>query len=152
LNHEPVVARPASAAYRLQKYVRRHRIGVTVAAVIAALLVTFGVVQAMQLRRITRERDRANRVSEFMTTMFKVADPSEARGKSIPAREILDKASKDIGTGLSKDAELQAHMMDVMGVVYLNIGSFSSAKPLLERAIELWTQTKGPKARETLVA
>src|SRR5262249_35474534 len=114
LNHEPVLARPASTGYRLQKYIRRHRVGVSVAGIIAALLVTFGVVQATQLRRITRERDRANRVTEFMTNMFKVADPSEARGKSITAREILDKASKDIGTGLSKDSELQAHMMDTM--------------------------------------
>jgi hypothetical protein len=28
LSHEPIAARPASASYRLQKYVRRHRIGV----------------------------------------------------------------------------------------------------------------------------
>ena len=28
LNHEPVVARPASAAYRLRKYTRRHRVAV----------------------------------------------------------------------------------------------------------------------------
>lgn len=31
LNHEPVLAASASAAYRVRKYVRRHRIGVTVA-------------------------------------------------------------------------------------------------------------------------
>ena len=30
LNNEPVVARPASTGYRLQKYVRRHSVGVAV--------------------------------------------------------------------------------------------------------------------------
>jgi hypothetical protein len=31
--------------------------------------------------------------------MFKVSDPSEARGNYIRAKEILDKASKEIDTG-----------------------------------------------------
>ena len=33
-------------------------------------------------------------MTEFMTGMFKVSDPSEARGNDIRAREILDKARK----------------------------------------------------------
>ena len=63
-----------------------------------------------------------------MTGMFKVSDPSEARGNSITAREILDKASKDIDTGLAKDPELQAQMMNVMGDVYGNLGLYSRAQ------------------------
>ena len=82
--------------------------------------------QLFQLRRITRERDRANRVTEFMEGMFKVSDPSEARGNSITAREILDKASKDIDTGLAQDPELQAQMMHVMGDVYRGTRTVSS--------------------------
>src|SRR5262249_4582471 len=45
LQHEPVSARPASVSYRLGKYVRRHRIGVAVGAVIGSLLVAFGIFQ-----------------------------------------------------------------------------------------------------------
>jgi serine/threonine protein kinase len=80
LNNEPVLAQPARATYRLQKYVRRHRVGVSVAAGLALLLAGFVIVQAVQLRRITRERDRANRITDFMTNMFKVSDPGQARG------------------------------------------------------------------------
>ena len=40
LRNEPVSARPASAAYRTRKYVRRHRIGAAVAAALAVLLVS----------------------------------------------------------------------------------------------------------------
>jgi eukaryotic-like serine/threonine-protein kinase len=100
LQNRPVVARPASAGYRVRKYVRRHRVGVAVAVGLTALLVAFSVMQAVELRRITRERDRANRITDFMTNMFKVSDPSKARGNSITAREILDKASSDIDIGL----------------------------------------------------
>ena len=50
-------------------------------------------------------------MTQFMTGIFKVPDPSEARGNSITAREILDKASKEIDTSLQNDPELQAKMM-----------------------------------------
>jgi len=45
-----------------------------------------------------------------MTGMFKVPDPSEARGNSVTAREILDKASNEIGKGLAQDLEVQSQM------------------------------------------
>ena len=75
-------------------------IGVALAGGLIVLLAGFATLQAMQLRRITRERDRADRVTEFMSGMFKVSDPSEARGNSITAREILDKAAKDVDSWL----------------------------------------------------
>ena len=152
LNHEPVLARPASTSYRLQKYVRRHRLAVGAAAVIAALLISFGAIQAVQLRRITRERDRASHVTDFMTSMFKVSDPSEARGNSITAREILDRASKEIDSGLAKDPELQAQMMDAMGDVYRNLGLYSSAHRLFERSSDIWSHTAGPEDPHTLAS
>jgi serine/threonine protein kinase len=152
LNHEPVVARPTSTGYRLRKYVRRHRFGVAVATGLVLVLVAFAVTQALQLRRISRERDRANRITEFMTGMFKVSDPSEARGNTITAREILDKASKDIDTGLRRDPELQAQMMSVMGKVYLSLGLYLDAQPLLGRSLEIRRRVLGAKHPETLTS
>jgi len=159
LNYEPVVARPASTSYRLQKYVRRHRVGVAFAGAIFVLLVGVAVMQAMQVRRITaerdrtaRERDRANRITDFMTGMFKVSDPSEARGSSITAREILDKASQQIDTGLTKDPETQAHLMDVMGNVYESLGLYPRAQPLLERAVGIDRGVLGPENPDTLTS
>jgi serine/threonine protein kinase len=150
LKNEPVVARPASAGYRLRKYVRRHRIAVAGATVLVLLFAGFAVAQAVQLRRITRERDRADRVTQFMSGMFKVSDPSEARGNSITAREILDKASKDIDTGLAKDPELQAQMMLVMGHVYHGLGLYPRAEALLTRAVDIRHRVLGPEHRDTL--
>ena len=152
LNHEPVVARPASTGYRLRKYVRRNRGGVAVASGLVLLLAAFAVVQAIQLRRTTRERDRANRITDFMSSMFKVSDPSEARGNSITAREVLDKASKDIGAGLAKDPELQAQLMDVMGNVYINLGLSPEAEALLTRAVQIRRSVLGPTNRDTLAS
>jgi len=65
-----------------------------------------------------------------MTNMFQVSDPSEQRGNSVTAREILDKASNDIKTGMAKDPDAQAQMMQVMGDVYDRLGLFSRARDL----------------------
>ncbi|MGA2588838.1 MAG: serine/threonine-protein kinase [Bryobacteraceae bacterium] len=150
LRNQPVLARPASAAYRARKYVRRHRVGVAFAVIAAVLLISVAVAQAFELRRIRRERDRADRVTEFMTGMFKVSNPSEALGNDIRAREILDKASKEIDTGLAKDPELQAQMMNVMGNVYESLGLYAKADSLLRRAVEIRSRALGAKNPDTL--
>jgi eukaryotic-like serine/threonine-protein kinase len=150
LRNEPVRARAAGAAYRARKYVRRHRVAVGVIATAAALLVAFAVAQTLELRRTRRERDRADRVTQFMTDMFKVSDPSEARGNDIRAREILDKASKEIDTSLEKDPELQAKMMDLMGNVYVSLGLLNKGEQLLRRTVEIRQRTLGPRHPDTL--
>ena len=152
LQNRPVLARPASASYRLRKYVRRHGFAVAVASGGLALLIAFAVMQAVQLRRITRERDRANRITEFMTSMFKVADPNEARGNSITAREILDKSSKEIETGLSRDPQLQAQLMGTMGQVYVSMGLFPQGQAMLERAVQNGRRVGGPDDPDALRA
>jgi tetratricopeptide (TPR) repeat protein len=150
LRHDPVQARPAELSYRSGKYVRRHRISVTVVGILAFVLVTFAAIQSVQLRRITRERDRADRIAEFMTEIFKVSDPGERLGNTVTAREVLDKAAHDIDTGLAKDPELQARMMHVMGRAYLNLGLYPRAQSLFERGIQVSSSANGQQDRETL--
>jgi tetratricopeptide (TPR) repeat protein len=164
LNYEPVLARPAAAAYRVRKYVRRHRITVGIAAGLIVLLTAFSLLQGLELRRTTQERDRANlerdranrerdratRITDFMTNMFKVSDPSEARGNSVSAREILDKASAEMGTGLARDAEVQSQMLNVMASTYLNLGLYSRAHELTTRALDARATLHGPKDPSTL--
>jgi len=152
LQNEPVTARPASAAYRARKYVQRHKFGVTVATAMALLLIAFGVIQAIQLRRIKRERDRADRVTKFMIGMFKVSNPSEARGNAVTAREILDKSSKDIDTGLRKDPELKAQLMETMAQTYAGLGLYGRAQDLVEHARAIRTSLFGERNRETLAS
>jgi serine/threonine protein kinase/Tfp pilus assembly protein PilF len=157
LNHEPVVARPASAGYRLRRYAQRHRVTVGAAVALVLLLAAFSVLQSVQLRRITRERDRANRerdratrITDFMTGMFRVSDPNEARGNSVTAREILDKASNDMGAGLAKDPEVQSQMMLVMARTYGNLGLYARAQELSKHALDARLSLLGPNDPKTL--
>ncbi len=144
LNHEPVLAQPAGIGYRARKYVRRHAVAVGIAAALVVLLAGVAVLEAVQLRRITRERDRANRITDFMTGMFKVSDPGQARGNQVTAREILDKASSQIDSGLAQDPELQTQMMMTMGLVYANLGLYDRAEVLYRSAVEVRLRHLGP--------
>jgi eukaryotic-like serine/threonine-protein kinase len=159
LRNQPVIARPASVAYRSLKYVRRHRVGAIATAGIFVLIVAFMILQAIQLRRTTQERDRANRerdragrVTDFMTSMFKVSDPGEARGNSVTAREILDKASKDIRKGLPNDLRLQAQMMNAMGTVYVNLGLYPQAESLFKESTDIRRRILGSEHPDTIAA
>ena len=67
LRHEPVTARPPSASYTLQKFIRRHRLAVTAATLIAgalALGVTVSTWQAIRATRAEREQSRLRKTAE----------------------------------------------------------------------------------------
>ncbi len=151
LRHEPVSARPDAISYRVRKYARRHRVGVSVAAGMVLVLAGFSVIQSIQLRRITRERDRADRIAQFMTSIFKVADPEHKLGDAVTAHDVLDNASEQINTGLAHDPELQAKLTYVMAMAYNNLGLYSRAQALLERAVP-FTAVLGPQNIETMHA
>ena len=157
LKHEPISARPDTVRYRAVKFLRRNRTAVALsglALVVAMAGVTATLLQARNARRerdaALRERDRANRITNFMSDMFKVSDPNETGAKDVTARQILDKASGDINTGLANNPELQAQMMHVMGNVYINLGLYDRAQSLLERSIELNRTARGALDPETL--
>jgi serine/threonine protein kinase len=143
LRNEPVSAHSPSRAYRARKYIRRHRVGVALASAMVLLLLGFAVAQAVELRTIRKERDRADRITGFMTDMFKVSDPSEARGNDIRVREVLDKASTQIVTGLANEPEDQARLMQVMSNVYRNLGLYSQSESLSRRALAIETRVLG---------
>ncbi|MBV8551347.1 MAG: serine/threonine protein kinase [Acidobacteriaceae bacterium] len=152
LRNQPVTARPASVGYRARKYFLRHRLGVVAAASFVLLLAVFAITEAVQVRRVTRERDRADRITAFMTGMFKVTNPSEARGRNITAREILDKASKEVDKGLANDPELQAQLMYVMGIVYRGLGLYTESRSLLTQSLAIRRRILGLENPATLTS
>ena len=151
LHDEPVVARPPSPGYRLAKFVKRHRAAAAGAAIavlalaIGTTLATAGLVRARRAETETRQEAEAVRqVADFLVGLFHVSDPSEARGNTITAREILDRGAKEITTGLEDQPAIQARLMQTMGQVYSELGLYDEARPLLEQAVALREKLDGP--------
>jgi non-specific serine/threonine protein kinase/serine/threonine-protein kinase len=150
LDHQPVLAGPPSATYRVGKFVRRHRIGVGMASLAVIALIGFGVAMAVQAQRIAKERNRAERVAEFLADLFRVSDPDEARGNALTAREILDKGAARIETELANEPEVQGQLFRTIGRVYRNLGLYARAEPLLTRSVEIRRRVLGPDDPLTL--
>ena len=155
LKHEPVMAGPPSAMYRLRKYVRRHKVGVAAGALVMAAMIigitgtTIGFVKAVKAERKAKEdAETAQRVSDFLVGLFEVSDPSEARGNSITAREILDKGAWKIEEELQDQPRIQSRLMETMGRVYRNLGLYALAAPILEKSLSLKRKVYGEEHLE----
>jgi non-specific serine/threonine protein kinase/serine/threonine-protein kinase len=146
----PVSARVPSYSYRAKKYIRRYRLGVSVAAAGLLLLLSFAVAQTIQLRNVRQQRDRADRITDFMTNMFKVSDPSESRGNTVTAREILDKSASEIEAGSGLDPSVRSQLMGVMAETYVGLGLYSRARDLAEHALQSRRRLSGPEDPKTL--
>jgi eukaryotic-like serine/threonine-protein kinase len=142
----PVVARKDTFGYRARKFVRRHKAGVAV----LALLATLAVAMAVQAARIARERDRANKeaataqaVEQSLVAMFEVADPSKTMGNVITVRELLDRGTENVLRELKDQPAVQSKLLDTIGQLHENIGLYDRAQPLLEEALKLRRQALG---------
>jgi eukaryotic-like serine/threonine-protein kinase len=154
LSSQPVVAGPPSASYRIRKFVARNRGPVAAAAVVLLALIAGLAASSVLYIRAERERQRADtqmrvakRVSEFLTGLFEVSDPSAAQGREVTARELLDKGADTIN-GMKDQPVAQATLMDTMGHVYYALGLYDQAANLLENAVRLRRQHGGPNSLE----
>jgi hypothetical protein len=149
---EPVEAAPPSAAYRMRKFVRRHVVAFSFAASVLAVLIAFVVAVTIDARRISRERDRANRITQFMVGIFRVADSTHTRGNSITAREILDNSAREISSSLGGEPQVQADLLSAMAQSYDGLGLYSRARELLAKVIDIQRRTLGPRDRRALAS
>jgi non-specific serine/threonine protein kinase/serine/threonine-protein kinase len=157
LTDEPVLATPPSVSYRANKFVKRHKVAVLAATTVFFMLIALAVSMTVQAVRIARERDRANReaaaaknVSDFLIGLFNVSDPSQARGNTITAREILDQGADQIETKLTNQPVVQAQLLMTIGTVYESLGLYPQTQKLLEKSLELRRRALGPQHPDTL--
>ncbi len=134
LEHRPVIARRGHAFYRAGRFLRRHRLSVTVAALVAALLVGFLVDRESQLQRIAWERDRAEAVTEFINQLFAGADSLPSRGNEVTVREILDLGTEQLQAADDYSPAQLGSMYLAIGRAYNGLGLGEQALPLLREA------------------
>lgn len=129
---------------------RRRKLRLLAAGVAAALVATTAVALVQGTRasraaaRAEREAETAEQVSEFLTGLFKVSDPGEATGRTITAREILDRGARKVDSELAGQPLVQARLMATMGTVYVGLGLYRDAEPLLAGALATQEKALGP--------
>lgn len=170
LDGRPIAARSDSAAYRLNKFVRRHRVGVAASAIIALSLVA-GLVAALWQANIARneahraDAERANaerqlarseRVKEFILTLFREQDPiSRASAKARTPSTLIRNGVSAVEANLSGEPELQAQLFKDLGEIQVSLDDREAARTTLERAWKMHSALSGANsiaAAEALAA
>lgn len=116
-----------------------------------AIFALFSRAEAVAQRDIARQKTAtAERTVEFVKSLFEVSDPSEARGASITAREVLDKGAVRIETSLAGEPDVKAALMTTLAQVYLGLGSYKRGEAIIGRAMQVPAKDSGVMARRLM--
>jgi tetratricopeptide (TPR) repeat protein len=110
-------------------------VGMVLTTGLAALAVIERNLARKQTVRAEAEAETARQTTRFLVDLFKISDPSEARGNAVTAREMLDKGAARVDKELAREPAIQATLMDTLGSVYMGLGLYDQARPLLDRAV-----------------
>jgi tetratricopeptide (TPR) repeat protein len=127
-----------------EQHRRQRQLFAIASGAIAGMVLTSGLAAAALIARAAaqrqtviarREAETAKRTTDFLVSLFHVSDPSEARGNSFTAREMLEKGAAGIETQLATQPQIQATLFDALGQAYTGLGLYDQAEPLLESAV-----------------
>jgi serine/threonine protein kinase/tetratricopeptide (TPR) repeat protein len=153
LHDEPVQARPPSAWYRLRKFSRRHRAGMAIGSLGAALVVLGVAGLAVNNWMVTREKERADRnleqaraaVNEYFNLISD--DPDlKAKGLEPLRRKLLQAARKHYAEFLKDNGdrpELREELANAhlrLGLITDAFGEYAEAIGEFEQALKLTQQ------------
>jgi non-specific serine/threonine protein kinase/serine/threonine-protein kinase len=137
LHNEPVSASSPSVLYRAGKFVRRNRLAVAAAALVAAALMVAVAGTTLGLIRARQEAETARRVSGLMESMITELNPQSRQSFAADPQQMLDNGLARIESELADQPLEQARLMAALGVAYAGYGERSSARRLLERSAEI---------------
>ncbi len=152
LTGHAITARADSSAYRVRRFIRRNLVGVAAAAAVVLSLCAGLAGTMWQARAARREATKEREVRDFLIGVFTVSDPSESRGRTLTARELLDRGAARIrSVELAGQPDVQAELMGVLGNVYRTLGLYEPATTLLEQSLTL-RRANGQDGRDVATA
>ncbi len=164
LEHLPVLARDSTVAYRCRKYILRHKVGVSAAALVLLSLLTGIVLTLREARIATAQSTKAERRFQDVralanSLMFDVYDSIQDLPGATPARKIIVEKALQYLDGLAGESQgdpsLQRELAaaykrigDVQGYVFnANLGDTTAALGSYEKALairkSLWSSEAG---------
>ena len=164
LREEPVLARPPSTWYQLQKFARRNRgLVAAVGAFVLLLVVGLATTGALLVRARSAERDAELRaaeaetqsavaaaVNDFLTGDLLLAVDARDLGRDATVIEVLERASAAVPERFADRPAVAAAVRAALGASYRRLGELEPAEEHLERAVALFEAHYGPAHEETL--
>jgi serine/threonine protein kinase len=161
LDNEPVVARPPSRFYRLQKLVRRNKLSFAAGTAVVIALVAGIIVSSWQATRARRaeqaakdERDSVEAVLKFFRDKILAGGRPEGQegglGKDVTLRRAIDAAEPQIAASFQNRPLVEGGIRAALGKSYYYLGEFHLAVEQHERALALRKHHLGTGHSDTL--
>lgn len=132
LDGRPVLARPQSMAYRVRKYMHRHRWALGTGMLVALVLVAALGVVAWQARQAIQEASRAQAMQDFVVGLFEQA--GEVRdARNLDVRTLLKAGVERGESELARQPIARAELFGVIARLRLGLGDYPEAYALLQR-------------------
>ncbi|MBI1849216.1 MAG: serine/threonine protein kinase [Planctomycetes bacterium] len=165
LDGAPILAHPPSRAYVVAKFVRRHRVGACLAALILLLVAGFAVTATLLASRLDRERRDAvaaresesgarrdaERVSAFMQDLLASASPNR-NGGDFTVLELLGDAGERVEREFGNQPAVAAGLHLTIAKTYISLWLSRRAEPHLRQAIALYASLGETRYPEMLDA
>lgn len=152
LHDRPIAARPQTATYRLQKFMRRNKLTSAVALITTLVITTlaFESIQQGRIAAIERdqariERDTAEEVTRFISDIFNEASPSRAKGAILTPVDLVDKGAERLKEELRDKPKVRANLHLTMGKVYSQLAEYEKAQDLLNQALPYYEGVDEPQ-------
>ncbi|HRP61789.1 MAG TPA: tetratricopeptide repeat protein [Phycisphaerales bacterium] len=152
LNHEPILARPATMLYQLSRFARRHRTLVA-AAVCIVLLAIVGIASVFWQASLTKaEAQTRQEVAGFLREVLTSVDPAKTAGEPLTVRVMLDDAAIKLDTQFKRAPLVRGELHDAIGSTYYLLGAFHEAERHLRLAVRDFESASGARSDSTLRA
>ncbi|MCC6783695.1 MAG: serine/threonine protein kinase [Planctomycetes bacterium] len=150
LRGETISARGNHLAYRISKFVRRHRASL---AASAAVLIALGlglIVASWQARVARAEAARALAVTNLLVDVLGTAAPDPQTG-ALP-RSFVDRARESVAQRPGLDPNSRGTLLAAIARLYHRIGAYDAAQALFAESIPLLARGGAANERTVLTA
>jgi tetratricopeptide (TPR) repeat protein len=94
--------------------------------------------EAIRQRAVAEQRTlTSERTLDFVKSMFRVSDPSEARGETITAREVVDRGAIRLQHGLRDQPAARADLTVTLAEVYGSLGLLQRSRSLIRDSFSI---------------
>lgn len=133
LDGRPVLATPPASLYLARRFVSRHRAAVAAAVLVVASLLGATLFSLQQARVARAEAARANEVQRFLIGIFEQQDPDASGGARISAKDLIDRAERQLDAALDDAARLA--LLQTLIQLRYNLGDSRAALRLGDRLV-----------------
>lgn len=134
-------------AQRRQKRLAAIAIASTIGFLLMGGLAVYALLtraEAVRQHELAQQRTlTAERTLEFVKQMFRVADPSEAQGEEISAREVVDRGAAMLSGDLDEEPAVKAELAVTLSEVYGALGLYQRSDQLIRESFGVRHDQRG---------